>query len=299
MHQAHNIAWNSLSSHLIYIKDNGRYTPRRTDLFPRQLPTQGNSLNHFSRTLATTIKEFSDTERAKYPARYDAPVQGQLFSSDILSRYENLPHPSVTSKSQHIENWIKRAGPPETPCYCTSEGDLADVVKILIGENEMGQLLMLAQHPKIPINRLHSLSWGHSFGWDHVKFYALQAYLFFNVVLSQPDLCVGGQYRSMRSYRSVLYNVTSWGDYDAQSFPHREFLGTPQHGEGGEDLLNDMEKLQQYLKKCFELLYRYDMLARECGVDPDWESSIVREVSLLWKTEVDQGEGPNWTCRFA
>ncbi|KAF7367288.1 hypothetical protein MSAN_00790800 [Mycena sanguinolenta] len=278
MHQSHNIAWDSLASNLVFISENRAITPRprRTDFFPRGLPSQANSLNHFARTLATTIRTFSDTERAKYPAHYDAPLTGKVFPDTTLSRYSNLPYPSVTPRNQWLENWIERAGPDIE--YTTSQGDLADVVKVLLAENQLDQLLMLAQHPRVPLHRLHYLSWGHSFGWDHAMQWALDAYLFFNVLLSKPELHADGRYKSLHSYR-IVRGLTASMDYDAQSFPHQEFFfGEVGHNGPIENLdpLADSEKLHEYLKMCFRILYRYDMLARECGVDVDWEGIVAR-----------------------
>ncbi|KAJ7042675.1 hypothetical protein C8F04DRAFT_85967 [Mycena alexandri] len=303
MHQAHNIAWDSLTAHLIFISENPAVTPRRTGFFPRGLPTQAKSLNHFARTIATTVREFSDTERAKYPPRYDAPLHGQLFSDTILSRYSDLRFPSVTAKNQLIENWIERAGSP--PSYSSSQGDsVADVVKVLITENQMDQLLMLAQHPRVPLIELHWLSWGHSFGWNCLMDYALEAYIFFNVLLSKPELHADGRYKLMTDYRRVCRRSTFSSDYDAQTFPHREFFwGSMERAVGEEefDTLGDSNKLHEYLKMCFGLLYRYDMLVRECGRTVDWEECVAYTVEYLWNTKVDrvQDEKGGTVTRFA
>ncbi|KAF7340035.1 hypothetical protein MVEN_01921500 [Mycena venus] len=305
MHQSHNIAWDSLTTNLTFISENPAITPRRTDLFPRGLSSQANSLNHFARTIATTIRTFSDTERAKYPAHYEAPLQGKLFPDDILSRYCDLPFASVTPKSQLIENWIERAG-SNPPSYGTGQGDLADVVKVLLAENQLDRLLMLAQHPQVPLHELHWLSWGHSFGWDHTMQWALEAYIFFNVLLSKPELHVDGRYKSMSSYQSVVRKLTYSTDYDAQTFPHRDFFfGALDHTgpvDKAADPLADPNKLQEYLKMCFRLLYRYDMLAQECGVVRlDWEGNVAFTVGCLWKAKTDYVETgkDSWVTRFA
>ncbi|KAJ7462804.1 hypothetical protein B0H11DRAFT_97919 [Mycena galericulata] len=303
MHQTHNIAWDNLSSNLIFIQENPATTPRRTDLFPRQsVASQANSLSHFARTVESTIRRFSDTERTKFPAQYDAPLTGPVFSIRILARYSCLNYPSVNAKNQLIESWIARAGPEMT--YTTSQGDLADVVKVLLAENEMDQLLMLAQHPSVPLAQLHFLSWGHSFGWNHAMHWALDAYIFFNVLLSKPELHKNGRYKSMQSYKQVVSMLVGSGDYDAQSFPHREFFwgGLESYVPIDDfDPLGDANKLHEYLKTCFRLLYQYDMLARECGVRLDWEGSIAQAVQRMWKLKVDyiEDEEAGWTTRFA
>ncbi|KAJ7693620.1 hypothetical protein B0H17DRAFT_981469 [Mycena rosella] len=302
MHQTHNIAWDSLSSNLAFVFENKAVTPWRTDFFPRSLPSQARSLNHFAKTVATTIQKFSDTERAKYPAHYSAPSSGPIFSTSLLSRYCDLPFPSVTAKNQLLENWIERAG-PTTPWYSTSHGDLADVVKVLLAENEMDQLLMLAQHPRVPLADLHSLSWGHSFGWDHIMDWALRPYLFFNILLSKPELIADGRYKSMISYTHAIRFATGSGDYDAQAFPHREFFfGATDTWLAADavDPLGDADKLHEYLKMCFRMLYRYDMLARECGRYLDWEGTVARTVNSMWNADVDyiEDERAQWITRF-
>ncbi|KAJ6519397.1 hypothetical protein C8R45DRAFT_20219 [Mycena sanguinolenta] len=301
MHQSHNIAWDSLTSNLVFISENRAVTPWRTDFFPRGLPSQASSLNHFARTLATTIRTFSDTERAKYPAHYDAPLSGKVFSDTILSRYSSFPYPSVTPRSQLLENWIERAGPEIV--YNTGQGDLADVVKVLLAENQLDQLLMLAHHPRVPLHRLDALSWGHSFGWNHAMHWALDAYIFFNVLLSKSETHADGQYKSIYSYQCVVRRLTMSSDYDAQAFPHQEFFFGAANHNGPIDNLNplaDLEKLHEYLKMCFRMLYRYDMLARACGVDVDWEGNVACTVENLWKvkTEYKEIEKDNWVARF-
>ncbi|KAF8213545.1 hypothetical protein K438DRAFT_1099582 [Mycena galopus ATCC 62051] len=306
MHQSHNIAWDSLTSNLVYIYENSSITPRRTDLFPRCLPSQANSLNHFARTVGTTIRTFSDTERAKYPAHYDASLAGKLFPDEILSRYSHLPRASVTPKSQLLEDWIERAERARWTeiGYDTGQGDLADVVKVLLAENQMDQLLMLAQHPKVPIHDLHYLTWGHSFGWDHAVYWALESYIVFNVLLSKPELIADGRYKSMRSYQYVVRQSMASHDYDAQSFPHREFFcGSIDHNERQFDDIDpfaDANKLHEYLKMCFRMLYRYDILARECGVSVDWEGNVTYIVGKAWNTKSDniEIEKDKWESRF-
>ncbi|KAJ7630531.1 hypothetical protein FB45DRAFT_915797 [Roridomyces roridus] len=318
MHQSHNIAWDSLSSHLVFIYENRAVTPHRTDLFPRRLPSQGKSLNHFARTLASTIRAFSATERTKYPVHYDAPLTGPVFSDEILSRYStvgsryaNLGDSLVTAQNQNIEHWIDRAGADSTYKH-KYPGDLADIIKILLAEGAMDSLLMLAQHPKIPIDELYSIGWGHSFGWDHVMMWALDAYILFNVILAKPELHDGGRYRTMESYKRVVRNLIAWMDYDAQAFPHRQFLCGSRMGYVGEieslhpvaekieDLepLADGEKLHEYLKTCFRLLYQFDTVAKECGIELDWEGSIVQSTMWELETSFTEGEEGQWIGRF-
>nr|GAT43662.1 predicted protein [Mycena chlorophos] len=309
MHQAHNVAWESLSSNLVFVKDNRRVNPHRTDLFAKADAPRG-QLSHFARTLQSTILEFSATERAKYPSKdeFPAPSEGKVFSDAILSEYCDLSYSSVTKKTQPLENWLGRAhrqGGAAAPSYSTSHGDLADVVKVLLAENQTETLMMLANHPGVPLKDLHHLSWGHSFGWSHASDWALTAYIIFNILLSKPELLENGRYKETQSYTRTLRFLTFSADYDAQAYCHREFLlGTKNEVVSDKDKLDpfaDLEKLDKYLKMCFHVLYQYDMLARECGISLDWEGHIAVTVNQLWgfKTQYLEDPQDNWITRFA
>lgn len=175
--------------------------------------------------------------------------------------------------------------------------NLGDIIKLLIVENEMETLLMLAHHPKIPINSLHYMSHGHSFGWNRLQDYALQAYIFFSIIASKPELIEGGKYEEMESYKYVVNHLTNTCDGDGQTIPHREFLLRPIAGktvqevsdmtmdEAFIEVFEDLELVQENLKKIFSLLYRYEMLVRECGLDPHWEREISRTMWFLWRTK--------------
>ncbi|KAF7306403.1 hypothetical protein MIND_00431500 [Mycena indigotica] len=304
MHQSHNIAWNALSSNLVFVKDNRSVTPHRTDLCPLGLPTQAKALSHFARTLESAIIEFSTTERAKYPKAFPLPDDAVLIPDDILTRYCDIPFSSITRENQQLKEWLAQAQDRDSSLhYSTSQGDFADVVKVLLAENEMETLLMLARHPKVPLQDLHYLSWGHSFGWNHICHWALPSYIFFNVLLPKPELLENDKYRSLRSYPYAIRMATGSGDYDAQAYPHRAFFWGSFHRDKPveeSDPLSDPEKLHEYLKMCFRLLYRYDMLAKECGLKVDWEGEIATAVQWLWDVKTRSLEGPDghWMTRF-
>ncbi|KAJ2921107.1 hypothetical protein H1R20_g15984, partial [Candolleomyces eurysporus] len=44
-----------------------------------------------------------------------------------------------------------------------------------------------------------------------------------------------------------------------------------------------MRHLDEYLKLNFALLYKYDMVLRECGMEPEWEREIVGLMGYLVK----------------
>jgi hypothetical protein len=174
--------------------------------------------------------------------------------------------------------------------YDTRDAELADVVKVLLYENEMEHLLMLAQHPRVPIEGLNHLSWGHHFGFSRVMESALRSYMFFNTAAA-TDTLDDGRYMAMSEYRSLILEIARPMDYPAQQIPHRLFLqqcgilGSHEsvaYGRVGKDMAvhADYEHLREYLKTLFALMYRYDILLRECGLDPEWEGELVNSFPL-------------------
>ncbi|RDB25681.1 hypothetical protein Hypma_006882 [Hypsizygus marmoreus] len=283
MHQEHHVPWDALASTFTYIPSNPHHTPRTTGFFPRNLPGQGQTLNHFTRVLAHTIKTFSDTERTKYPVAtsFAAPSTGKLFSDELRDKYPLY----LDETNQRIEYWIERAKPthaspadPATqkPTYTTSDARLADVVKVLIAENQLTPLLTLAHHPHISMRHLLHLSWGHHFGWSRVGEAALHAYIIINLFAATHTL-ESGAYLGTKEYRRLNEELLSSMDFPAQQIPHREFLEAlvKDKETGLPEVHHDYAALKRYLARVFELLYRYDMVVRECGVDPEWEGEIV------------------------
>ncbi|KAH2920767.1 hypothetical protein KXW25_003033 [Aspergillus fumigatus] len=250
---------------------------------------------HFTQTLISTIEEFSATERAKYPPPAALPKSGPLYDAAILSSIEEKYHlgPHATNSAvsnplseefQDVDYWISQAP------YSTATAHLADAVKMLIISNEMLALLRLANHEKIPLMDLNHLSWGHSFGVTHVADVALEIYMLLNIAASVKANAKPGSANETgcltetRRFRSFA----SWGlgdfDFPAQDIPHRLFWNTKCITDGLEfstwdplRLESDDERreMKEYSKMCFELLYRYDLLLKEMGGDPEWKEEIL------------------------
>lgn len=346
MHLDHKIPWNTVSSHFALVRSNPHYTPRRTDLFPRNLPSQTNDLKHFARVLVNTIRVFSTTERAKYAVDMHAtPLaeQGKLFSDELLTyperkfglgqhRENSAQHNPLSAEYQRVDYWVSRG-------YTNSDGDLADAVKMLIiiaasasgdGPPEdarklereaMSALIRLSQHPKIPLRHLNSLSWGHSFGVKLLAAFALKVYLLINIVdavlarqrYTKAAETMDGNVSLLEldSFDSFARSALADYDYPAQNIPHRAFWHTlgvnkawadrnaetkrlHQHAsvftltqdQGVTDPLAHREGvtaevrtgLKEYLKMCFGLMYRYDLLLREWYgeevADQWWEEEV-------------------------
>ncbi|KAE8151015.1 hypothetical protein BDV25DRAFT_153387 [Aspergillus avenaceus] len=295
MHLNHKIPWNTVSSHFLFVKENP-YKNRETDfiIHDRLVDCQGGELKYFTGALIAAIEEFATTERAKYPAPKDLPKAGPLFDASVLTsveqKYHLEPHRTNSATSnplcenfRDVEIWIKHAP------YSTKDGDLADAVKMLLVANEMVALLRLANHEKVPLVTLDNLHWGHSFGVRHLADVALEAYLLLNIAAAvKANAKSGSANESVCLTRTKRFKTfTNWAladfDYPVQNIPHRLFWGarsiTDNHiGDWDPlSLQTDQERkeLREYLKMCFELLYRYDLLMKEMGCDPDWNEKIL------------------------
>ncbi|KAF6756177.1 hypothetical protein DFP72DRAFT_1008215 [Ephemerocybe angulata] len=331
MHQNHNIPWHKISQPLKFRTNDTSYTPPRTGLFASPHSNFPDDLNHFTRIVASTIRTFSDTERAKYPhpssleltnLRAGLDDGAPVFRDALQTQYPEY----LRDANQQLQNWKDRVHRDLTtyngmPCkaqYTTSEADLAEVVKVLFAEStelsspgDKGRhattvLLALCNHPSVPLETLHHLSWGHHFGWSRVRESALRAYLLLNILYSvatRDEECVRdiwdtGAYAQIEFYRGTIKMETQGMDYSAQQIPHRRFWdearrytinhespgsGRPNASKGiGIDTVWPLihvlpvALLKDYIKLLFRILYTYDMVARECGVDPGWEEEITK-----------------------
>ena len=292
MHQSHNIPWHIFPSHFQFINPNRSVTPHPTDLFPRNLPSQAGDVNHFTNKLIATIHEFAKTERAKYPEKIASPASGKIYPDALRDRYPEY----LNETNQLLENWFSEQG------FNTGYGDFADVIKILIIENELPALLMLVQHSKVPLESLRSLSWGHWFGFERIA-EAIDPYIYFNV-LDAMDLLAGAEYKLMDSYKDLMRSITQHMDHDAQQVPHWAFIA--EHSSKspgiGEAPFDDYAVVREYLKKLFAIMYRYQVLLSECGWDHDWASDIAC-LFRTWskgalKIEVIMNPGQSLEYRF-
>ncbi|CAG8123645.1 unnamed protein product [Penicillium salamii] len=198
-------------------------------------------------------------------------------------------------------------------------GDSSDEEKNL-EKQAMTALLRLSQHSQVPLSDLDSLHWGHSFGVNHVAEFALEIYLLLNIVdgvLARDDQGTGlGNHVSMLemdSFERFTRKALCDYDYPAQNIPHRRFWNA--HGvdddwaawsfNPDEECVTGTERaavtdpltrregvapevrsgLKEYLKMCFGLMYRYDVLLREWYgekvADEYWEETILRTLCKL------------------
>ena len=310
MHLDHKIPWNTVSSHFAFIKGNLCIRERDFIIHDRLADRQSPEFNHFTRTLISTIEEFSTTERAKYPRPDALPTSGPLYDSSILptieERYRLGPHETNSAVSnplceefRDVEYWINEAP------YSTSTAYLADAVKMLIISNEMLALLRLANHKDIPLADLNNLGWGHSFGVTHVADVALEIYMLLNISASVKANAKPGSVNGTGCLTDTepFERFIGWGladfDYPAQNIPHRLFwnakgipssFGIPSWDPLGLGSDEERREMNDYLKMCFELLYRYDLLMREMGRDPEWKGRILGMLRQWGATSVTMDE---------
>ena len=296
MHQSHNIPWHLISSNFEFKENDRRFTPPFSGLASKNNPNASQELNHFIRKFAHTIRTFSDTERAKYPDQPTLQSEGNVFSDELKEKY---PH-YLNDTNQRIEYWIQPVIPhSDLPVY--KNGMLAEIVKILLYENELAILIMMARHPNIPIAQLHHINWNYDAGFSCLMVTALRAYMYFNAAEATNTL-ENGQYTHADDYRELLMEVGKMADYPAQQIPHKHFFesqyiahdrGARSEREWAHDIFvhKDLGLLKEYLKTLFALLYRYDLLLRECAIDPKWELEIGRYYPIIkvigWRFDHD------------
>jgi hypothetical protein len=149
--------------------------------------------------------------------------------------------------------------------------------------------LTLARHPDTPIRTLNQLSWGHSFGLEYAATTPLGVYLLLNFLSaassttptskSQPQ--TPSELMALPSYQRLLPWATGTMDYDAQNMLQWRYFGVG--GKTANEVFADVKKQKEYMRECWEVFYRYDMLMRECGMEVDWEILVCRELYEIWR----------------
>ena len=264
-------------------------------------------MNHFKRKFIQSLSDFSATERAKYPNPIKPVSKGRLFSDESLRKNFISPHgeycevdSSINRETQRIESWLEKV--PKSLKSHEAYGALesfADAIKVLLSvednQFDLSMLLMLAGHPSCNLTALHSFGQSFDFGWGQAVDVALEMYLFVNVAGNTPGLLDDGKYARMKGFQdSVVYQIQQ--GYGRALEPHKLFWeaklrpGDPFCGKDGKSggggngyfpimtvgFFEDVAYLKEYLKVCWRLLYKADMLMKECGVERKWDAKIVR-----------------------
>ncbi|KAF9949643.1 hypothetical protein BGZ72_008603 [Mortierella alpina] len=298
MHQDHNIPWTTVASYFA-VMDSPRplypNAPPDPDFRPLERPHRAQVFNYFTKALIKTIHEFADTERGKYPTKFQTEKTGDVFSNIVIQKcnhYRFYTTPCLNETKQKMEHWISRVkhadgkpvdGIAQTPTYYPEDIDLATVIKILIVENEMLPVLKLASHPSVPLETLYQPRRPNC-GWNQLVKYTMQAYVYINILAEFPDYCQGRNYRNLRSYRNVMGKVLK-SDEPVELFHHSYLAPLDEDGiwrpedcrnysYDAIDIFGDMKRLKEYLKACFAVLYRTEMMARECGKVIPWREMV-------------------------
>ena len=316
MHQDHNIPWSIFEAHYrassyecenCLIQECSRVPFHRCPtivLESRNLPNQSSQLLHWMKCFIRTIREFSKTERAKYPSDISWPPDKALLHSKFASEYavsrslpENLDmlllhdmDPAVTLAALPLEKWPAQLD--QRP-WAGRHLPPANLVKILLDDDKPLELLKLARTGMIGGNA-YDCGQSHQQGWRAATELALQAYIALNVIGAVPGLQPahekGMRWNYVRAFASKAFQPK---DHDCQRWAHwKEWLefadGDPvRMWVGNWNPFKNKEVLEKYLKKCFRILYLSAMVAAESGFDIIWGEMIGAELrfalDLKWK----------------
>ncbi|KAF8063176.1 hypothetical protein FPV67DRAFT_1505346 [Lyophyllum atratum] len=291
MHQEHILPWNTLTSHFRFIRDNPQITPHRTGFFALNKPRQTQDLNHFVRVLSQTITTFAQTERKKHPETFAAPSTGQLFSDTLRDHHSQF----LDAEIQRLEFWIASAQGPTSPFNHTMDGlRFGDVTKVLLREGKLQTLLMLANHPEIPLERIATLQIAYAhIGFSEVASCALLSYVFLNFAAAAGMLKKGGYERwGCVDVEFTLSNlhIPCETSHPPDDVVFQFFLSTSEWGLF-QDGARDLHQYHDYVKELFRILYQYDALMRECHLDPQWEQKILYALHrITYGLKLDQQE---------
>ncbi|KAK4077981.1 hypothetical protein Purlil1_12179 [Purpureocillium lilacinum] len=290
MHQDHNIPWNTLASNLKFIEDNPRVTPRATDFHPLDKPNQDKEINFFVKGLTKTVQDFAATERAKYPAQF-ADIGSWDEAREALARSHMVsPDDGALPGGGSIDVAEAIRGVrsyPEEPENITS----------LFEADQMAPLLALANRHPDKISSAHRESPGRAYvpcGWIELARHSLRAYILINIIGCFPRAREDGRFKKLKPYRLLIRDL--WiGDVDTAGVRHTSFLDPNKDlrqsryndFDGLVDIFNDRDKLRDYLSGCFKVLYKYYMLATECGVVEQWDWIVRDSVDymFIWKLQ--------------
>lgn len=327
-HQTHNIPWSAISDTLELVKTHphrNNFTDERVRVLAATHDIAAEKQRaHFARVFVKNLADFAATERRKYPADLLADAEGShddpvvfaetteaALEAHLRDGFRTLDDISPDRGIRHATTWV------------TADNGYADskarVVMALIATGETLSLLRLARWREdgakgsSPLMRYWSYP-GANPGWSNVMRSALQAYLFFNVVVcweqlwmvyedgdgsgGKPGVVVRGKarapgrdYRDSHAFAYVLSDCTRSQDGDTWTVPHRVFYG----GEFGYDLCEQlkaqgldplhpakMEQMREYLKMCWEHLVRVHMVLAEADTEFDWEFEVKSTIRWLW-----------------
>jgi hypothetical protein len=218
-HQANIIPWEALSSNLKFAVHSQDHNGQ-TDLFTQNKPGQGEQIMDFAKVFAHMVGSASDSERAKYPAIYEAAApEEEVIHSKVASKIEptvrryrstnprlsgrRLCRPEcgrtsyctcqLSPEERSMSFWLS-----EIPCHCTmfncccdslGHTDAVELTKTLLIHGEMDTLLRISAHPHVNLALLWDYPWicSDEFGWDELVRCALLSYICLNVFFLKSE----------------------------------------------------------------------------------------------------------------
>ncbi|CAD2217309.1 hypothetical protein ADEAN_000478700 [Angomonas deanei] len=299
MHLSHAIPWASTAANFEFVKENKHVYGAPSTIFPRKDVSKekfAKSIEHFSNVFLTTLQEFSKTERAKYLDK-EINRSPRLFTDDLLDHEKHglKEYSSNDNRSSPVNEGMQlpaywKAARDEYGDFCTSNGNLADAVKFMIQRNQSVGLLRLAKVERV--YRLLRLSWGHSFGVNHVAYETLRMYIWVNLLaaVQQNELVKKNKsfdLLEIEGFNREVREALTDCDYAAQRIMHWQFWELyvepvpEQYGrvqwKADRDEVKFQAALRAYMADCFRVLYLYDMFVRELkeeDADAFWREEL-------------------------
>lgn len=206
-HQAHNIPWTYLSSHLHFVYQKRSDSDRTNFYFVKGRDRQ-QQLTFFANKFEKTVIEFARTERQKYPREFALPdsldeealpqsTVDKIQSTFREAREDDLYWTAACSGpiNDHERSWRYWTTYDEyrDPCNCGASSHsmgrcpgLSELVSAMLLHDEMRTLLRIASHPE---NVLRMRWDGHCYrgGWRAVAKAALKSYIVLNTIYLRPE----------------------------------------------------------------------------------------------------------------
>ncbi|KAH6665400.1 hypothetical protein B0J14DRAFT_231592 [Halenospora varia] len=248
----------------------------------------------------------------EYEAMPGASTTRKVIGERIMQKWTGKSQQerglSKEEEFNNVENWIRAARRNESGelFYSGEEESMPEVVKVLLKEaaaimepestnrptgseepicNEaLDSLLLMANHPKIPLMTLRYTGSHYEAGISTILRSCLRAYLMINllVVLKEAGSLICEQvnwnrmappqnfalpkrYMECRSYQSMLLYCTCNFDLTGRRNIHGTFLNRGQSFH----VLSDMGACEEYIKFLWRIMVVYDFVVREVGTDPD------------------------------
>ncbi|KAF4550834.1 Hypothetical protein D9617_15g041840 [Elsinoe fawcettii] len=232
----------------------------------------------------------------------------------------SLASNALSSEQQDLMYWTDRAtnsrDSRESPTFSTNDADLADAIKTLItiasvcslsrddeqkeiGHEAFQAVVRLARHPELPLRQLDKLHWGHNFGIERLKDVTLRIYLLTHLVQGSGSTTPIHELESFKTWANDgladydfpsqnLYHWWFWGRYGISLESIYGSHDRPAALKEIKDPLlsnaeEDMVSLDRYLKTCFGILYRYEVLQSMWHGEQESKAKWIEDIEYVFK----------------